>query len=64
MSMVDVLVSKLERLIASMVDMDVNKRPLDVACVQQELHVISTLWSDIHKSYWRPKLGYTQQVRN
>ncbi|MFL5587610.1 MAG: serine/threonine protein kinase [Ktedonobacteraceae bacterium] len=64
MSMVDVLVSKLERLIASMLDMDVNKRPLDVACVQQELHVMSTLWSDIHKSYWRPKLGYTQQVRN
>jgi serine/threonine protein kinase len=64
MSMVDVLVCKLERLIASMLDMDVNKRPLDVACVQQELHVMSTLWSDIHKSYWRPKLGYTQQVRN
>ena len=64
MSMVDVLVSKLERLIASMLDMDVNKRPPDVACVQQELHVMSTLWSDIHKSYWRPKLGYTQQMRN
>src|SRR3989441_2525056 len=63
MSMVDVLVNKLERLIASMLDMDVNKRPLDVACVQQELHVMSTLWSDIHKSYWRPKLGYSQQVR-
>jgi len=63
-SMVDVLVHKLEILIASMLDMDVNKRPLDVACVKQELHVMSTLWSDICKSYWRPKLGYTQQVRN
>ena len=63
MSMVDVLVSKLERLIASMLEMDVDKRPPDVACVQQELHVMSTLWSDIHKSYWRPRLGYTQQVR-
>ena len=63
-SMVDVLVNKLEILIASMLDMDVNKRPLDVACVKQELHVMSTLWSDICKSYWRPKLGYTQQVRN
>src|SRR3989440_12024329 len=63
-SMVDVLINKLEILIASMLAMDVNKRPLDVACVQQELHVMSTLWSDIHKSYWRPKLGYTQQVRN
>jgi len=64
MSMVDVLVSKLERLIASMLEMDVNKRPPDVAYVQQELHVMSTLWSDIHKSYWRPRLGYIQQVRN
>jgi len=63
-SMVDVLVNKLETLIASMLDMDVNKRPPDVACVKQELRVISTLWSDIRKSFWRPKLGYTQQVRN
>src|SRR6266568_1046303 len=63
MSMVEVLVSKLERLIASMLEMDVNKRPSDVAYVQQELHVMSRLWSDIHKSYWRPRLGYTQQVR-
>ena len=63
-SMVDVLVHKLEILIASMLDMDVNKRPLDVACVKQELHVMSTLWSDICKSYWRPKLGYAQLRRN
>src|SRR5216684_1056848 len=63
-SMVDVLVHKLEILIASMLAMDVNKRPPDVACVKQELHVMSMLWSDICKSYWRPKLGYTQQVRN
>jgi serine/threonine protein kinase len=62
-SMVDVLVNKLETLIASMLDMDVNKRPPDVAYVKQELRVISTLWSDIHKSFWRPKLGYTQNVR-
>src|SRR5437762_8811576 len=48
MSMVDMLVSKLERLIASMLDMDVNKRPPDVAYVKQELHVMKTLWSDIN----------------
>jgi len=59
-SMVDVLVNKLEMLIASMLAMDVNKRPPDVACVKYELHVISTLWSDICKSFWRPKLGYSQ----
>jgi len=63
-SMVDVLVHKLEILIASMLAMDVNKRPPDVACVKKELHVISTLWSDICKSYWRPKWGYTQLRRN
>src|SRR5216684_2851017 len=48
MSMVDVLVCKLERLIASMIDMDVNKRPSDVASVKQDLQVISTLWSKLH----------------
>jgi eukaryotic-like serine/threonine-protein kinase len=63
MGMVDVLVNKLETLITSMLAMDVNKRPPDVARVKQELHVISTLWSEIYKSYWRPKLGYTPQVR-
>jgi serine/threonine protein kinase len=63
-SMVDVLVNKLETLIASMLEMDVNKRPPDVACVKQELHEMSTLWSDIRKSFWRPKLGYSQQMRN
>jgi serine/threonine protein kinase len=62
-SMVDVLVNKLERLITRMLDMDVNKRPPDVASVKQELHVMKTLWSDINKSFWRPRLGYTQQVR-
>lgn len=62
-SMVDMLVNKLERLIASMLAMDVNKRPPDVTSVKQELHVMQTLWSDINKSFWRPRLGYTQQVR-
>ncbi len=61
--MVDVLVNKLETLITSMLAMDVNKRPPDIARVKQELHVISTLWSEIYKSYWRPRLGYTPQVR-
>jgi serine/threonine protein kinase len=63
-SIVDVLVNKLETLIASMLAMDVNKRPPDIADVKQELHEMSTLWSDIRKSFWRPKLGYTQKMRN
>ena len=61
-SMVDVLVNKLERLIASMLEMDVNKRPADIASVKLELQELSTLWSGICKSFWRPKLGYTQQM--
>ena len=62
-SMVDVLVNKLERLIARMLEMDVNKRPPDIVSVKQELREMSTLWSGICKSFWRPKLGYTQPVR-
>ena len=62
--MVDVLINKLEKLIASMLEMDVNKRPRDIAHVKEELEVLSKLWSDIHTSFWRPKLGYTSQVRN
>ncbi len=63
-SMVDVLIKKLEKLIASMLEMDVNKRPPDIAYVKEELEVLSNLWSDIYTSFWRPKLGYTSQVRN
>ncbi len=63
-SMVEVLVKKFELLITSMLEMDVNKRPLDISRVKQEMHEISTLWSDILKSFWRPKLGYTRVRRN
>ncbi|MFL5695137.1 MAG: serine/threonine protein kinase [Ktedonobacteraceae bacterium] len=63
-SIVDVLVNKLETLIANMLAMDVNKRPPAIACVKQELQEMSTLWSGICKSFWRPKLGYSQQMRN
>jgi len=62
--MVDVLVKKFELLITSMLEMDVNKRPSDISRVKQEIHEISILWSDILKSFWRPKLGYTQVRRN
>lgn len=60
-SMVDVLVNELEILITSMLDMDVNKRPPDVAGVMQKLDALSKLWSDIYKRFWRPRLGYTPQ---
>lgn len=58
--MVDVLVNKLEALITSMLAMDVHKRPPDVAYVEQELRVIKTFWTDICKSFWRPRLGYSR----
>jgi eukaryotic-like serine/threonine-protein kinase len=58
-SVVEVLVNKLERLIASMLSMDVNKRPPDAASVKQELCFMSETWADIYKGYWRPKLGYS-----
>lgn len=61
--MVEVLVNKLETLIARMLDMDVNKRPVDAISVKEELQIISRLWSEIHKSYWRPKLGYSSRTR-
>ena len=62
-SMVDVLVNKLERLITNMLEMDANRRPFDVASVQRELHVMKKMWSDINKSFWRPRPGYSQQMR-
>jgi len=62
-SMVDVLVNKLDGLITGMLEMEVNKRPPDIASVKQEILVLKTLWADINKSFWRPRLGYPQQFR-
>lgn len=59
--MVEILINKLETLIASMLNMDVNQRPADTIIVKEELQIISKLWSEIHRSYWRPKLGYTSR---
>ena len=59
-SMVDVLMDKLETLIASMLAMEMNKRPLDIAYVKQELQIISQLWSDIYRGYWRPQRGMSR----
>lgn len=58
-SMVDVHVNHLQTLISSMLEMDVNKRPASVTVVKQELQRIADAWSDINKSFWRPRLGYS-----
>lgn len=54
-SMVDLGLKKLEALITTMLEMDVNKRPTNATVVKQELQRIEKLWSDIIKSYWRPR---------
>ncbi len=58
-SMVDIHVNHLQNLISNMLEMDVNKRPANVAIVKQELQGIADAWSDINKSFWRPRLGHS-----
>ncbi len=58
-STVDIYLNRLETLISSMLDMDVNKRPANVNVVKQELQCIADVWSDVNKSYWRPRLGWS-----
>ena len=58
-STVDLYLNRLEPLISSMLDMDVNKRPANVNVVKQELQCIADVWSDVNKSYWRPRLGWS-----
>src|SRR5260221_3272879 len=55
-STVDIYLNRLETLISSMLDMDVNKRPANVNVVKQELQCIADVWSDVNKSDWRPRL--------
>ena len=59
-SMVEVLVNKLETLVNRMLAMEMEKRPSSIAQVKEELEVLSKLWTDIYKGYWRPKLGYSR----
>jgi serine/threonine protein kinase len=56
-SIVDIHLGKLETLIASMLEMDVNLRPANVTIIKQELQCIANVWSEVVKSYWRPRLG-------
>jgi serine/threonine protein kinase len=58
-SMVDIHLNHLQTLISSMLEMDPNNRPASVAIVKQELQSIADAWSDINKSFWRPRLGYS-----
>lgn len=64
-SMVDIMMSSLGKLITSMVEMDVNKRPASISFVMQELHRLATIWSDVNRSFWRPSIPrtYLSQTR-
>ncbi len=55
-SMVDVMMNSLGMLINSMLEMDRNKRPVNVTLVKQELHHLATMWSDIMRGYLRPRI--------
>jgi serine/threonine protein kinase len=58
-SMVDVMVNSLGMLINSMLEMDMNKRPVSVTLVKQELHNLATMWSEIVKGFYRPRVPKT-----
>ncbi len=58
-SMVDVMMNSLGMLINSMLEMDMNKRPISVTLVKQELHNLAAMWSEIVKGYFRPRIPRT-----
>lgn len=55
-SMVEIMMNSLGTLIDSMLDMDMNKRPASVTLIRQELHHLSTAWSEIVRGYYRPRV--------
>jgi len=54
-SMVDVMMNSLGTLINSMLELDRNKRPASATLVKQELHLLAKIWSEIVRSYFRPR---------
>jgi len=58
-SMVDVMMDSLGALINSMVELDMNKRPANMMLVKQELRHLESMWSEIVKGYFRPRISRT-----
>jgi serine/threonine protein kinase len=58
-SMVDVMMDSLGMLINSMLELDMSKRPASATFVKQELHSLMTMWSEIVKGYFRPRVPRT-----
>lgn len=61
-SMVDVMMDSLGMLINNMLELDVNKRPISVTFVKQELHCLKAMWSEIVKGYFRPRIPRTLRL--
>jgi serine/threonine protein kinase len=62
-SMVEIMMNNLGTLIDSMLEMDMNKRPTSITLVKQELHYLSTTWSEIVRGYCRPHVLPTSLPR-
>lgn len=58
-SMVDVMMDSLGALINSMVELDMNKRPASMLPIKQELRHLESMWSEIVKGYFRPRIPRT-----
>ena len=51
--------SELGTLVTQMVDLDVNKRPVSMTVVKQELQRIAHVWMAMNMHYWRPGPQHT-----
>ncbi|HEV2581718.1 MAG TPA: serine/threonine-protein kinase [Ktedonobacteraceae bacterium] len=60
-SMVNVLMESLGKLIDSMLEMDINKRPISVTLVKVELDDLAAIWSEIVGGFVRPRIPRTSQ---
>lgn len=55
-SMVDVMMNHIGSLIHGMLEIERNKRPVSIIQVKQELRYLATMWAEIVKDYFRPRL--------
>jgi serine/threonine protein kinase len=58
-SMVDVMMNSFSMLVDSMLEIEVNKRPVSITLVKQELQHLATTWSEIVRGYFRPRVPQT-----
>lgn len=55
-SMVETMMDSLAILIDSMVELEQNKRPVSIAFVKQELHLLAKMWASIVRGFVRPRV--------